>query len=342
MNSRRRFRPRNALLLAVAGVVLLALTSSCQDPTQFTLVISTNAKCHDELKATAIYVGGSLDAVDKKVQTSFPVANTDNCVSGNIGTLVVTPGNAEGAVVVIGGFNGKLPTACVENNYKDCIIARRSFSFIKHTPLSIPIELERDCLNVPCDVNSTCHNGACYSADITCAANGQCSHPGDGDAGPVDAGPKLFPDGQPEPPGDGSMLPDGALVGPDGAVFIPDGGHDAAADGEAGTNPTPLVCKDNGGMFVLANCGGKDCIGLQACCGPAAALACDAPTTCSGVFPIYCCDNTQCPTGQCCVGGNVKAFAPPILGPGVEAGADAGGVCQVILRMNSTTPGTCQ
>ncbi len=336
MTSRRPFRPRNVLLLAVGGVMLVALTSSCQDPTQFTLVISTNAKCHDELKATAIYVGGSLGAVNDKVQTSSPVANTDNCVSGNVGTLVVTPGNSDGAVVVIGGFYGKLPTACVEGHYENCIVARRSFAFIKHTPLSIPIELERDCLNVPCDVNSTCHNGACYAAGVTCATNGDCSHPGDGDAGPLDAGPNAFVDA----PADKDAS-EGGMTGKDAGE---DAGEAAdAADGEAGpVTPAGVVCKDTGGMLLVSNCGAKDCSGLQACCGPSAMLVCAAPQSCPGAQSIYCCDHNQCPVGQCCLGGNAKALAPILGGAGAEAGVFDASACSPVARMPNSTPGTCQ
>ena len=205
-----------------AALVALALSASCQQPTELTLVLSTNAKCGTQLTSTAIYVGSSSEATNGRLQTKAPSpdALTKNCVNGDIGTLVLTPGAMHGAVVVVAGFGGKPAEECFDGNYVNCIVARRTFSFVQHTPLTIPVELELDCLNVPCDQNSTCHNGACYSAKIDCASNGTCTNPGDNDAGPVDGGAALLPDGAPEPLDANMSISDGSLTSPDGSFML--------------------------------------------------------------------------------------------------------------------------
>lgn len=344
----------HVFFVALGGVALSLLSASCQDPTQLTLDISTNAKCHDELNATAIYVGGSLESVDTKVQKSAPVAQTSTCNSGDVGTLVVTPGNSEGAVVVIAGFYGKSPTDCTEQHYDNCIIARRSFTFIQHTPLTIPIELERDCLNVPCDVQSTCHNGQCYAAAINCTNSG-CTKPGEGSSAPVDGGPNAYVDAP--------SSSDAAHDASDSGMSRVDSG-----DAEAGTTATGPVCRDNGaGGLVVKQCGPTDCGNGQACClpnGGGATLACTAAppsvSNCNAGAVIHCCGNDQCPIGMCCVGGNkmVGVFDGVAMGAGLDAAmlddagnvVDAGGfgmdaspmVCTNVARTNNSTPGTCQ
>lgn len=336
MGLRRRRRVTPVLPVALLGLGLVVF-AACQDPTQLTLAISTNAKCHDELKATAIYVGGSLGGVNEKVQTSSPVAQTATCTSGDIGTLVVTPGNSQGAVVVIGGFYGKPPTDCVEGHYENCIIARRSFTFIKHASLVIPIPLERSCLNVPCSATTTCHNGACYDAAVDCSSNVTCAVPGtEPDAGSVDAGPNAFVDA----PSDMDATSSGSEAGGSGADSSADAAD--AADSAITKGGTP-VCKLVQAQLVVSNCSATDCATLEACCTPngGGALTCSlAGGNCDTALPILCCDHSDCPMGKCCVGGNTKPVSGvPILDPMPPDGAV---VCGFVNRADNTTPGTCQ
>ena len=326
MGRRRYVRIRGAVsTLGSVGALAVAsvLAASCQAPTELTLSITTDAQCGVEVKSTAIYVAQSASNADGNVQGRSPIAQTDTCASGTIGTLVVTPGGDEGAVVIIAGFDGKSPTDCVEGNYVNCIIARRSFSFIKHTPLTIPVVLERDCLNVPCDAFSTCHNGSCYSSSVDCTG-GSCNAVGSNDAGPVDAGPGsiLQSDGAPEQfpeagGSDGSSLGDGGDGGNSGGN---DGGDSGLADdaggGDAGTIPPGLSCVPNGGNPVVEGCGGP----LIAC---SSTMACVVPTsgaangTCQ-MSPFHtlpgdikvCCDDTECSGGHCCGGPVDPGFVP--------------------------------
>jgi hypothetical protein len=332
----------------MGGVLLCVLSASCQEPTELTLVLSTNAQCGTQLTSTAIYVGSSPDVTNGRLKTSSPSpdAFTKTCNAGDIGTLVVTPGAMHGAVVVAAGFGGKSAAECFQDNFVNCIVARRTFSFVKHTPLTIPVELELDCLNVPCDQNSTCHNGSCYSASVDCSSNGSCTNPGDGDAGPVDGGPKLQPDGAPEPV-DSSVV-DGAHVSPDGSIApgtdggreggVADAGVDSGTDaGRIATNADAgvLVCTSNGaGVLQVSGCGGGPlCNSTQACCASVPnVFACDSVASCGGFTPVYCCENSQCVSGKCCAGVPVisPARGPSRFAPGCAGTPIAGG-----------PPGTC-
>ena len=314
----------------VIGVALTGIIASCQDPTQLTLIVSTNAKCHDELRSTAIYVSGTLGSVNEKVQTSSPVAQTDNCNAGDIGTLVVTPGNSQGAVVVIGGFYGKSPTECVEGHYDNCIVARRSFTFIKHAALNIPIPLERSCLNVPCSANTTCHNGACYDAAVECL-NGACDVPGTTpDAGSVDAGPMAIVEGGGPPDKDGGTTTgsDSGGTQMDGGGMI-DGGNAADGSTDSGIvthsyDASGITCAMGGMTLVVNSCVtlNVQCAIGQGCCAPVASTVCGSPATCEGVKPVSCCANSECPLDlPCCSAGSPPANAspPPIAMNGVCA-----------------------
>lgn len=340
----------NLVVIATTAAGLVVLTASCQDATQLTLDISTNAKCHDELKSTAIYVGSSLESVNGKLQTGAPVAQTDACNSGEVGTLVVTPGNSQGAVTVVGGFYGKSPTDCVEGHYENCIIARRSFTFIKHQSLTIPIPLERNCLNVPCSATTTCHNGACYDAAVECSGN-SCPVPGtEPDAGSVDAGPMAIVEGG-GPPVDGSTIT-GDDSGSDSGETDASGGVDGSDDGSVSATPDagggsdaamPLACRSDGmGGVEVGGCNGQTCAAGTTCCNSmGGALGCYATATCLGANTIYCCNDTDCPGSMCCTGGGLAVASPPpppILG-GVKMGCSEGGLA---VRAPNTTPGSCK
>ncbi len=343
MGLRRRSRVSPALPVALAGLGLVVF-AACQDPTQLTLAISTNAKCHDELKATAIYVGGSLGGVNEKVQTSSPVAQTDTCASGSIGTLVVTPGSSEGAVVVIGGFYGKPPTDCVEGHYENCIIARRSFTFIKHASLVIPIPLERSCLNVPCNATTTCHNGACYDAAVECSSNGTCPVPGTAPgADSVDAGPMAVVEGGGPNDTDGSTESDSGLPTDSGST--PDADQDGGGTVDSGTD-SGLVSRpyDAGGItcsgmpLLVTSCDtpGIQCAAGEGCCAPAGARECGSPAKCAGIKPVSCCAMVDCPSDlPCCVGGLPPPpnMSPVIFGPGT---------CQATMFFPGFAAGHCE
>jgi hypothetical protein len=117
-------------------------------------------------------------------------------VPADIGSLVVVPSgsrSASFAVQIVTAVDPVVqPSDCVAPMYQGCIVARRQLSFIPHTPLTLPIEMTLDCLNVFCSSAQTCYHGQCVTAQAACTASvnvctpdlsgPDASSPGDDDA----------------------------------------------------------------------------------------------------------------------------------------------------------------
>ena len=122
----------------------LALAVSCRGPTEVTLRITTGEQCSD-LAGVQIVVGPDQSETQRRFEIRFTNAVTHDCdANGFVGTLVVAPGGESATVVVAAGVRvGALrlqSTACANPaNVKSCIVARRTFSFLAHTSLTLPI-----------------------------------------------------------------------------------------------------------------------------------------------------------------------------------------------------------
>jgi hypothetical protein len=178
-----RFRP---------WLLLTALTA-CQDPTQITVLVTTNARCPGDGPGDAI-----LDSAGISAARDFPPgeaatfnARRDFCDGPRtVGSLVLVP--AEGRddnlveVLIVGGFetdDGKAPQtaeSCEETRAAagiaglNCVVARRRLGFVEHTPLTLPIDLDTRCLGVECGEDLTCFQGECVDPQVDCDANGDC------------------------------------------------------------------------------------------------------------------------------------------------------------------------
>jgi hypothetical protein len=169
----RRSRLRIGVVCAFGA---LAAAASCRAPTEVTLVLSTDVPCA-MLTGTSITVGTAAD-----VETSQPVTVTNACEpsTGNIGTFVLIPesGSDEAFAVRIVSAVGGLIANCTPPDYTGCIVARRELAFIPHTPLTLPIEMTAQCLDISCTgsntVVETCSGGTCKSAMVNCATSGAC------------------------------------------------------------------------------------------------------------------------------------------------------------------------
>jgi sugar lactone lactonase YvrE len=177
----------------LAGCLGAALLPDCRDPTEITVVLSTDAKCAD-VSGTTIAVGqiGHLD--DKPA-----AAETTRCESsGRIGSLVVVPSGGkdeEVAIRVVTGIGNKTPEACVDSGFVGgCIVARRSLRYLPHTPLVLPVKMSLDCVDVPCGETETCYKGQCVPANVdpNQCVSGDCQPP-EPDAG-ADAGSDVSAD----------------------------------------------------------------------------------------------------------------------------------------------------
>lgn len=148
-----------------AGTIALALTApGCLDPTQIELQIRTDLSCA-ELHSVGISVGFP-DLVEAEPVDTF----TTHCDGGYVGSLVVVPADDDTAAVgihVVAGV-GTEHGSCEPPLYPapalgtGCIVARRALRFVPHTPLELPMFLQRECIDHPCTRESTCVDGVCH------------------------------------------------------------------------------------------------------------------------------------------------------------------------------------
>ncbi len=188
-------------MLGLGVAASAAIVVRCLAPTEITLRITTNIPCAS-LDHVAVIIGTPSD-----LETRPPTAVTTTCDQGNIGTLVVTPSDVQGSlgISVIAGTIGP-PDVVAENcraaGYANCVVARRVLSFIPHTPLTLPIELDSACVSFPCVSDATmtrtcivisgqpqCVNAKVPDPSECVDASGtQCEPTGDGSVGVTDAG----------------------------------------------------------------------------------------------------------------------------------------------------------
>ncbi|MDB5214636.1 MAG: Xanthine/uracil/thiamine/ascorbate permease family protein [Myxococcaceae bacterium] len=316
----------------IAGVFVLALAPGCRDATQATIDISLTKLAHcTETNGTAITVGVDPTATEDRVAHEFVTATTSACdpATGEIGTLVLTPSSGHASVIVVVAYDKVSPASCKPPLYKGCIVARRQFSFTDHRHITMPISIDPDCKDVPCDAFSTCRTGKCFSADVACTGD-NCLQPGDPGDGGTALDAEVIPDtGIPiEGSVDGSM--DGAATdsstGTDGSSDAGTDADDSGSDagGVDGSVPDGVYCDVNGNLLcpapTVCNTGSAGC---QTATGP---LCRPAFTACMAGETQYCCANAPCPVGKACLFSQV--VGPP--GPGV-----------IPNPVDSTKPGTC-
>jgi hypothetical protein len=232
--------------LSFCVLASFAVAVSCREPTQVTVRVSTGARCSD-LSSVELVVGPDQKETQQRFEKQFTTAVTRDCdASGFIGTLVVAPGGSTATIVVavgvkVGGAPAPEPSACADGTAaQSCIIARRSFAFIDHTSLMLPVLLDLQCVGKTCDPASTCFKGTCVDASVICNGS-DCGlvqeHPGEGNGSGGEAGSS---DGAYDADLDGSSFED---VTP----------HDAAGDDMANTDAQIESGTDSG---LYPPCGG--------------------------------------------------------------------------------------
>lgn len=281
----------------------LVLGPGCRDATQVTVDISLTkaAKC-TETNGTAITVGVDPGGTEDRVAHEYVTAATQACdaTSGEIGTLVLTPsGSGRASVIVVVSYDKSVTAAsCKPPLFKGCIVARRQFSFTDHRHLTMPITIDPNCKDVPCDAFSTCRTGKCFPSDAACNGDA-CSEPGD----PGDGGTAV--DGQVVP--DTGVPVDGAGV--DGEATDGSGGTDGSVSFDSGTEggvdamtdaPLPNTrCTPPGGDGTLV-CGNMSCSGAtNYCCGSNADTATCSQTPCVASASRFCCGAMDCGGAAC-------------------------------------------
>jgi hypothetical protein len=317
---------RGSVWLRGAGIAALAtvgVAAGCEAPTEVTLVLTTNVSCATlKTQGTTITVG-SADEIEDKA----PVAVTDNCVASasgvnTIGTFVVVPSHGRSdafAVRVVTGVD-RTASECAQGggqapDYTGCIVARRDLAFVPHTPLTLPIVMRQDCVNIPCiaqgSEQETCVDGTCVSATITdparCGGAG-CSELTLLDGGAGTGGPDaVASDGQPEDDSGADSPID--LDGP--AVDAP------AADG-AREDATTTDARAEGDSAIVDAHPGADAPGQDASPPDAPSQETSAPVDASilgscvaaGTSAGVTCGSATCAKGDVCCVAQPAAGSP--------------------------------
>jgi len=291
--SRARTRGATIAAITVAGAAAVA-SPGCRTATQVTLEIRTDGSLTcAEVKGVAIVVALTPAAAEGKMALSTLSAEIVRGACGPdrhlLGTLVMTPSDSTGAVVVRARVSDSVDSTCKPPDYRGCIVSRRAFSFIDHASVTLPITLELSCADVPCDAITSCRTGQCISSNATCFEETErCESP---------AEPVVTADG-------GAPLPDDAAVDgtlPDGAVADASNDADAKADTGDGAVGNP------GEDCPTGVPGGEPCYsGVKPlCCAnvPMQRFECtDNAGGCPGLYPRFSCTNTALCTGLCCAG----------------------------------------
>lgn len=169
--------------VALAAAACFATVVSCYGPTEVRLEITTDLPCG----AVAVPGGAASNPVHTLVRlgggaASPVVADTTSCTArggdglADIGSIVLVPSGDRSAhvtVEVTATADGSDPDACGRSGtlaaqQAQCIVARRTFAFIKHTARSLPIRLYASCKGKVCDATQTCNqSGACESAAVS-------------------------------------------------------------------------------------------------------------------------------------------------------------------------------
>lgn len=278
-------RRSTALSAGLLGFVAAAVAVSCREPTQVTVSITTGEKCSD-ISSIQTVVSPDQTQTQARFTEHFTTAASGNCdATGLIGTLVIVPGGQGATILVAAGVRvaGAPPpdaASCADaETAKRCIIARRTFAFLEHSSLTLPIHLDPLCVGKSCNPASTCFKGACVDARVTCNGS-ECGlvqeNPG---GGANEAGSS---DGAYDADLDGSGFEDASRDGGDGAVV--DGGPDA----EGGIDPNAPPCGSSGVTVCYAPGGGKTTPG--ACAVPSDLSKSCCRCTCPGTQMVVSCD----------------------------------------------------
>jgi hypothetical protein len=154
----------------------IAITFACYGPTEVTVVITTDLSCSENPR-TAIFKGLPFE--------SAPDAETDSCTTApnadaTIGSLVFLPsGDDNGRAGVKAVLARRRSVAECDAHPEDCIVATRSFSFVKHLSRRVPVRMLAECLGKRCPEGQTCGaGGTCVSNEVDCTTN-DCQLPGD-------------------------------------------------------------------------------------------------------------------------------------------------------------------
>ncbi len=190
----------------------VAVTTACYTPTEIVVELSTDLRCTDAPQTT-IFRGPPFDTLpNASTSDCAEIANADT----RIGTVTVVPTEDadRASLKVVIAARGRRIEDC-EAHPEDCIVARRSFSYVKHRSLRLPIRLLSECFGEPCADGTTCGpGGICLGDSVACASRDVCqlSEEAPAAAAPPAGSSPAQTDGGPGPTPTSCALPSGTAL----------------------------------------------------------------------------------------------------------------------------------
>jgi hypothetical protein len=159
---------RLVALASLAAIVVALDAVGCRTPTAMTVHVVTDVPC---ARQRGVVVAA---ASPQEYERLPPVGRSQQCVpmaNGlfDMGTIVLVPpddGDDRVGIRAVLGATRDVESCTFENGYAGCIVARRILRYLPHTELTIDLLLGQDCLDVPCDADTTCIRHGCVGADI--------------------------------------------------------------------------------------------------------------------------------------------------------------------------------
>ncbi len=272
-------------------------THACRAPTEMTVRITTEVPC-SALRGVSIVVAPDALTAEDRARTKYFAAETEHCDSeSTVGTLVLTPGSDALAVIVVAGIDQQ-SNACVPPGYAGCVVARRRLAFVDHASLDLPILLTRDCLDVPCDTQTSCVHGNCKSSETSCDGDSCAQTAVSGDAGPSgDARVDTVSDATP----------------------AEEGGADAHVDARVDADAEAGGGGYDGGGFV--------CTSSPSCMGQVAPCTCGGSVSIKSSGRITIMDMLCSAAGPTCTCSIEGTFVKSVPNPGMCQSGTYGGCC---------------
>lgn len=148
-----------------------ALTQ-CAPPTALTVEVYSELSCAD---GPSVLLFGAPSLAE--LPSQGPSSQATRCVDVGDGTtdrgsvVVVSSSGSEGQVAFAVATKRGAPDAsgCLQNA-QGCIVAKRQFTFLPRTPLTMRVDLRQSCLDVACTGDTTCARGACVPATVAPSA----------------------------------------------------------------------------------------------------------------------------------------------------------------------------
>jgi hypothetical protein len=275
IDGRRRAALRLRLGIALLFVLsLLLCITQCLSPTEVRLVIATDVPC-GQVSDTSITAGTDPMVVERAPPTTVTKDCSGGTPTNHVGDIVLTPGGDRSgplSILVVMGVDNSATACSPDNKFKGCIVQRRLLHYDPHTPEELPVEMDLDCKDVPCDEFTTCQHGQCVPSNTDCSSDGTCGLSGDGGSNP-DAAPDVksdtTPDSGPDSPGNDA---NGSDTGGDGDSTVTESGGNDGTAGDGSGDSTTQDSGDAGGDASLNDTGSSDANEAGAPDGPA-----DAP-----------------------------------------------------------------